>query len=922
MRIHFMAAVILLTAGVSPAVAEQRSEAERSRSIDWMIASTDAEVRVHPITGTVRNARFSAGRVAADAQDAQTKAESFLLRHGRAFGIDAPASQLELERDSVDRVGHQNLVYGQVHDGVPVFGGRLAIHFDETGELIAATSSVLPDIGVSTVVPSLSAARAEDIARSIAAKHHGVAAGDLSIAESELVVFNDGIAWGLDGRDHLTWRVEVTNFESIAEHVFIDADDGRLRNRITGVEHIRRQVYENSGSNLIWTEGDPLPYEGSGPFRDEEINNLITVAEQTYNTFFNLSGGEFLSWTGDDGTMVSVYDRSGDSCPNAYFNGSSTTYCVGTATDDIIAHEWTHGYTRSTHGLVYQWQSGALNESYSDIFGEVVDLLYDSGTDDPSSIRDSGTCSAATTEAETELIVLEPASISGPFNLRGATFNPSPPWSVTAEVELADDGVGTGTDACDELVGFTPGKIAMVTMANCDERFVTPATNAQAAGAVGVIVVNPINNNVTTMTGPGRLDIPSVILGKDEGNLLRDAIADGLQVTLKAGGDGSLRWLVGEDSSAFGGAIRDMWNPECLGDPGRVFSPAYYCGTGDNGGVHSNSGVPNHAFALLMDGGTSNGVTVPAIGMTRAAHIYWRAMSVYQTPLSDLREHAELLAASCQDLIGAPLPDLVTGQVSPEVVTADTCAAIEAAMTATEMKQWPTQCNFATILDPDAPDQPTTIVVLDERFDTQPNDWTLTNQGVFAEYIPRDWVWTQNLPNDRQGGAFYAENDPELGNCQEGSDDQSGVVHLDSPAIELPLGTRPVVLFDHYIATEERVDGGNLKISVNGGPFEVVPSEAFLFNPYNDTLRLPQWNDNPMAGEEAFVGTNDTTFRGSWGQSQVHLGGIAQGGDTIVLRFDFGTDGCLGQDGWYIDNVKLVMEPRERQGGQRIAAAP
>ncbi len=29
---------------------------------------------------------------------------------------------------------------------------------------------------------------------------------------------------------------------------------------------------------------------GSGPLRDEEINNLITVAEQTYNTFLNVSG--------------------------------------------------------------------------------------------------------------------------------------------------------------------------------------------------------------------------------------------------------------------------------------------------------------------------------------------------------------------------------------------------------------------------------------------------------------------------------------------------------------------------------------------------------------------------------------------------------------------------------------------------------
>ena len=56
--------------------------------------------------------------------------------------------------------------------------------------------------------------------------------------------------------------------------------------------------------------------------------------------------------------------------------------------------------------------------------------------------------------------------------------------------------------------------------------------------------------------------------------------------------------------------------------------------TDDGGGVHSNSGVPNHGYALLVDGGTYNGVTVTGIGLTKAAHIYYRAMHDYQTPVS------------------------------------------------------------------------------------------------------------------------------------------------------------------------------------------------------------------------------------------------------------------------------------------------
>jgi Zn-dependent metalloprotease len=894
----------------------------RNQAIERMAAAVEGEPEINPVTGTVRHARFKPGSAVPEAVGRSEKAEHFLLRFGEAFGIDSQRSQLVLKREHVDRIGHSRLVYDQVYRGVPVFGGRFAIHFDDGGRLIGANGSVLPDLAVETIKPAIDEAAAHDLAVGIVAKRYGIDPLYLTISSSELVVFHDGAVWGRSGEAHLAWNIELTSDVAIAEQLFIDAGNGRLLGRIDRIEPITRRIYENTQSNLVWEEGDPLPYSGSGPLRDEEINNLITVAEQTYNTFLNLSGGTFLSWTGDDGVMRSTYDRNGDSCPNAYFNGSSTTFCVGTATDDIVAHEWAHGYTRSTHGLVYQWQSGALNESYSDIFGEVVDLLYDSGTDNPSGIRESGTCSAATTMAETELAVVEPVSIAGPLNVRGANFNPAPPWAVSGQVELADDGIGNGNDACDELVGFTPGTIALITMANCSERFLTPVSNAEAAGAIGAIVVNPLNDAVTTMTGSGRLGIPAVFIGRSDGDVLRDAIDEGLTVSMRAGGDGSLRWLVGEDSSSFGGAIRDMWNPECLTDPGRVFSERYYCGSGDNGGVHINSGVPNRAFAMLVDGGAEDGIEVPAIGMTRAAHIYWRAMSVYQGPLSDFLDHANLLAVSCQDLIGAALPDLLTGQTSPEVITPETCAAVEAAMAVTEMRQWPEQCRFDTILARPAPVQPGAIEILSETFDAPPADWTLSNEGVHAEYRPRDWVWVESVPGSGDGGAYYAENSPSLGNCQAGSDDQSGVVHLDSPSLELPLGTRPVVLFDHYVATEDPVDGGNFKISVNGGPFEVVPSDAFLFNPYNDELRQAQWNDNPMAGEEAFTGTDATTYRGSWGQSQVDLSTLVSGGDTIVLRFDFGTDGCGGQDGWYIDNVRMTMQPRDRQGGRRITAGP
>ena len=61
---------------------------------------------------------------------------------------------------------------------------------------------------------------------------------------------------------------------------------------------------------------------------------------------------------------------------------TTINFCDGTAADDIIGHEWAHAYTQYTNNLVYAWQSGAINEAYSDIWGETIDLLNNYDDDD------------------------------------------------------------------------------------------------------------------------------------------------------------------------------------------------------------------------------------------------------------------------------------------------------------------------------------------------------------------------------------------------------------------------------------------------------------------------------------------------------------------------------------------------------------
>ena len=206
---------------------------------------------------------------------------------------------------------------------------------------------------------------------------------------------------------------------------------------------------------------------------------------------------------------------------------------------------------------------------------------------------------------------------------------------------------------------------------------------------------------------------------------------------------------MGEDSTAFGGAIRDMWNPTCIGDPGKVTDAEYHCTPDDGGGVHTNSGVPNHGYALLVDGGTYNGQTITAIGLVKAAHIYWRAQSVYQTPTTKFEDHADALEASCTDLIGVNL-DRAEHAATPagpsgQSITAADCAEVTDMIAAVELRTDPqrsatsSRCCSRT-RRPCARTRRIRRFIYAEDFEDGLAGWTLTNPGVFAGWPGTNWV--------------------------------------------------------------------------------------------------------------------------------------------------------------------------------------
>ncbi|HZI14867.1 MAG TPA: M4 family metallopeptidase [Myxococcus sp.] len=731
---------------------------------------------VAPQMGTVRFLKAPAGKVLkADRSGApaEARARGFLASHGALVGLSDAAraalgsgagGELVATRVEHDALGETHVRFKQTHEGLPVFGAELVVHLTEEG-VTGTSGTLVPGLALDAE-PALS--REQAIDRALAAVTAKGAAKP-AVRGAELYVYRTGLLEGFEGENTLAYAAELDG-EAVHEQVWVDAFSGAVLNRIP-LRHsalnriIYTPTYDPANPNNFVARRE----SGGLPSLLPPVNNLFNFAGQTYNLFASAFGRD--SYDGAGATMRSVY-LVNQNCPNAYWDSSSTNYCPGFDLDDVVAHEWGHAYTEKTHGLVYAYQSGALNESYSDIYGEAVDLL------------------------------------------NGA------------------DGVGGANN-----------------------------TQPYPAGQ---------------------------------------------------------RWMVGEDLGPVVHPLllRDMWDPERLSYPARVSSANYHCAASDGGGVHTNSGVPNLAFAMLVDGKAFNGQTVAAIGMTKALAIYWRAASVYQTPISNFVDHADALEASCQDLLGQPLSRLSTtsagGVASNELITAHDCAQVTKAIAAVELRTPPTQCNFKPMLDPNTPAQcEGAQALLSQDWEQGLGGWSLASAGVSAEWPGYNWAVRGTLPDGRAGQAAFAVND-KAGTCVAGGD-FSGTFSVTSPVLTAPSSTTGLqARFTHFVETEAQYDGGNVSISVNGGAFTLIPQSAYVFNAPNSQLAAPAptgQNTNPKASQWAWNGANTGGSTGSWGTTIVSLGGLVQPGNTYRLRFEFGQDGCNGVTGWFVDEVQVYACP-------------
>jgi Zn-dependent metalloprotease len=166
--------------------------------------------------------------------------------------------------------------------------------------------------------------------------------------------------------------VQSIQTDSLAPNTFVLRENNR-KNRGMKIE-TRNSLTNFEQGSVDFTDTDNF-WNNVNPQMDEAAADCHFGVEMTYDYFLDSLGRD--SYNGD-GSKLLQYVHFEKNWFNAQWTGSYSRFGDGNGEPltsiDIVSHEITHGVTQFTAGLEYQLESGALNESFSDIFGTVVEF--------------------------------------------------------------------------------------------------------------------------------------------------------------------------------------------------------------------------------------------------------------------------------------------------------------------------------------------------------------------------------------------------------------------------------------------------------------------------------------------------------------------------------------------------------------------
>ncbi|NBU11413.1 MAG: hypothetical protein EBS84_20790 [Proteobacteria bacterium] len=347
----------------------------------------------------------------------------FLTQYREVFLLTAPKDELRLTHQETDSLGRTVLRFAQYHQGIEVWPGELSAHFDPTGAIDLVHTTMVPTPDGIAVEPAITANDA--ISRAQTSVPNGNSG---TPSTPELLIYAP-----LSKPPKLAWKTELSTDLAHRWQIVVDARTGEL---LKTANMCLCANVAGSGVDLL---GNTVPLnvdqrastyylrdESKAMFDPASTNGFILVTDAQDATQAQLFQGNaplyyitssFASlWTVPDGVSAAynfsqVYDyyaeRHGRNSYNNKGSNLVATVRVGNlanafwrndfkqmffgdvdryaASLDVIGHELTHGVTYSigSKGILdYHDESGALNESFSDIFGEMVEARANGGSPD------------------------------------------------------------------------------------------------------------------------------------------------------------------------------------------------------------------------------------------------------------------------------------------------------------------------------------------------------------------------------------------------------------------------------------------------------------------------------------------------------------------------------------------------------------
>lgn len=341
--------------------------------------------------------------VAASATPAR-QAAGHLQRYDALWALDKAGSDVRVARTHEGGKGSV-VKFQQTVDGMPVVAGELAVAVDADGDLQSVTGETTP-LSLPDEARTVSAAEAQRTAVALAAREHEVPAGALRAGPAQAFAYDPALlgpggTGGTGGEAGLraVWRLEVTGPADVRHAVLVDRARGTIAlhyNQVTNARVVCDYANQRAADGVCAsTSSRKARAEGDGTTGITEVDRTYDIVGHTSDWYADNLGVDLnalIASSASDGTKLRASVRfcvqnQKSGCPmvNAFWNGVGIYLGNGfAAADDVVAHELSHGVVEKTADLAYWYQSGAINESMADVFGELVDLNNpDSETETP-----------------------------------------------------------------------------------------------------------------------------------------------------------------------------------------------------------------------------------------------------------------------------------------------------------------------------------------------------------------------------------------------------------------------------------------------------------------------------------------------------------------------------------------------------------